>query len=73
MMKDDTTNWTDEDERLLQELVERKSMHEAERRDSVQSVVNGFYFREMNETDLVDALIENATELRAALKPFAKE
>lgn len=66
-------NWTDEDERILQELQERKRQCEASLLEPVKLAVAELFWRQMGDDDVANVLIENATQIRKVLEPFDKE
>ncbi len=65
--------WTDEDERLLKTLQERKLYAEQATYRNLEGVVEPFYFRNMSLDNIVDGLINSADLVTAALKPYLKE
>lgn len=66
-------NWTDEDERPLKELQERKQRYENTMADCVGRVVDQHFTYDMELGEIRDTLIHNATQIRKVLEPFDKE
>lgn len=65
--------WTNEDERTLNELQERKQQYENAMADCVGRVVDQHFRYNTDSGEIRDALIRNATQIRKVLEPFDKE
>lgn len=63
-------SWTDKDEDELQRLTAAKAACLADRRAAVERIVAKVYFRQMNESEVVDMLLDNAEELVQALRHY---
>ena len=64
--------WTKEDQRALDELLERKQNYTNTITDNVRWVVEAWYWEGMSADEVLDALIARAEVLRKALEPFTK-
>lgn len=66
------SRWTSKDEALLQELTERKARIDRQNREPIVELAAIFMTGSAEDAGLADWLIENATQLRALLEPFAQ-
>lgn len=65
--------WSQEDERFLQEMLERKRVSEQATRDCVYRAVKDWFYYNMDNGDIAEALINDATKMRKVLEPFDRE
>lgn len=65
--------WTKEDQRALDELLERKQNYTNTITDNVRWVIEAWYWKGMSADEVLDALIARAEVLRKTLEPFTKE
>ena len=64
--------WTEEEEKELQRLTEKKQTHEESLRNDLNVIVDEFHYRGMDQFDLTSHLISRAEKIIIALKPFVK-
>lgn len=65
-------NWTKEDEKILNEMLKRKSQSVVLLREGVERAVDT-YLTVYDPDEVTDDLIAHATEFRKVLEPFDKE
>ena len=63
-------SWSQEDQKQLDELQQRKQDHLNSLRKKVDDAVELFFHHNMMRSDIAGALIDNADEVTEALQPF---
>jgi len=63
-------NWTEEDQKFLDALIERKEAFEANKRRAVERLLENVFYHGIGFDDVANDLIAKADEYIAALQPY---